>query len=83
MSGFLLAVGSKVVFSYFDENWMFEGKGKRRLLPNTRVMVHHPSGAARGQAADIHNEARELLYIRDYVTAILSQATGKPFEQVL
>lgn len=45
-------------------------------------MLHHPSGAARGQASDIHNEARELLYLRDYITAILAEATGKPFEQV-
>ena len=35
-------------------------QGKRYALPNTRIMVHHPSGAARGQATDIHNEAREL-----------------------
>ena len=45
-------------------------------------MLHHPSGAARGQASDIHNEARELLYLRDYITALLAEATGKPFEQV-
>lgn len=43
MSGFLLATGTK---------------GKRAVLPNTRVMLHHPSGVARGQAADIDNEAR-------------------------
>lgn len=51
-------------------------------MPNTRLMLHHPSGAARGQASDIHNEARELLYLRDYITAILADATGKPFEKV-
>lgn len=43
MSGFLLATGTK---------------GKRAVLPNTRVMLHHPSGVARGQAADIDIEAR-------------------------
>lgn len=51
-------------------------------MPNTRLMLHHPSGAARGQASDIHNEARELLYLRDYITAILADATGQPFEKV-
>ena len=33
-------------------------QGKRYALPNTRIMLHHPSGSARGQASDIHNEAR-------------------------
>lgn len=51
-------------------------------MPNTRVMLHHPSGAARGQASDIHNEARELLYMRDYMNAVLSEVTGQEYEQV-
>jgi len=67
MSGFLLAVGTK---------------GKRYALANTHVMIHHPSGAARGQASDINREARELLRIRDYMDAILAEATGQPFEKV-
>lgn len=52
-------------------------------MPNTQVMLHHPSGAARGQASDIHNEAKELLYIRDYMNAILSEATGQPYSKVI
>lgn len=67
MSGFLLAVGAK---------------GKRWAMPNTRIMIHHPSGAARGQATDIHTEARELLYIRDYMNAVLSNSTGQSYEKV-
>eukprot|EP00193_Tetraselmis_chui_P002850 CAMPEP_0177769586 /NCGR_PEP_ID=MMETSP0491_2-20121128/10410_1 /TAXON_ID=63592 /ORGANISM="Tetraselmis chuii, Strain PLY429" /LENGTH=270 /DNA_ID=CAMNT_0019286623 /DNA_START=128 /DNA_END=940 /DNA_ORIENTATION=+ len=67
MSGFLLAVGNK---------------GKRYALPNTRIMMHHPSGAARGQATDIQNEARELMRVRDYVNSILSQATGKTSDRI-
>jgi ATP-dependent Clp protease protease subunit len=67
MSGFLLAVGKK---------------GKRYALQNTRIMVHHPSGAARGQASDINREAKELLRIRDYMDNILAQATGQPFDKV-
>lgn len=51
-------------------------------MPNTRVMLHHPSGAARGQASDIHNEARELLYMRDYMNAVLSEVTGQAYEKV-
>ena len=45
-------------------------------------MIHHPSGAARGQASDINREARELLRIRDYMDAILAEATGRDFEEV-
>eukprot|EP00891_Asterochloris_glomerata_P001671 jgi/Astpho2/1671/Aster-04104 len=67
MAGFLLAVGKK---------------GKRYVLPNTRIMLHHPSGTARGQASDIQNEARELMRIRGYINKVLSEATGKPIEKV-
>lgn len=57
-------------------------QGKRYALPNTRIMLHHPSGSARGQASDIHSEARELMRLRNYVNRVLSQATGKPIEKV-
>ena len=57
-------------------------QGKRYVLPNTRIMLHHPSGSARGQASDIQNEARELLRIRGYVNKMLAQATGKSLERV-
>lgn len=57
-------------------------QGKRYVLPNTRIMLHHPSGSARGQASDIQNEARELLRIRSYVNKMLAEATGKPIERV-
>ena len=63
------------------EKW-FAVQGKRWAMPNTRVMIHHPSGAARGAASDIHNEARELLHIRDYVNAVMSNATGQDYEKV-
>lgn len=57
-------------------------KGKRYALPHTSIMLHHPSGTARGQADDIHNEARELLRIRDYMDATLSEATGRSFDTI-
>ena len=57
-------------------------QGKRYVLPNTRIMLHHPSGSARGQASDIQNEAKELLRIRGYVNKMLAQATGKSVERV-
>ncbi len=57
-------------------------QGKRYALPNTRIMLHHPSGSARGAALDIHNEARELMRLRGYINGVLSQATGQPIERV-
>ena len=66
MSGFLLATGAK---------------GKRCALPNTRIMLHHPSGAARGQAGDINEEARELMRVRNYMNRVLSGATGKSLKR--
>ena len=44
-------------------------------------MLHHPSGSARGQASDIHNEARELMRLRNYVNQVLSLQTGQPVEK--
>ena len=57
-------------------------QGKRYAMPNTTIMMHHPSGAARGQATDIHNEARELMRVRNYVNGVLSNVTERPVEQV-
>lgn len=57
-------------------------QGKRSALPNTHIMLHHPSGAARGVATDIHNEARELMRLRNYVNGVLAQATDQPIEKV-
>src|SRR5690625_879760 len=42
-------------------------KGKRYCLPNSRVMIHQPSGGAQGQASDIHIQAREILSIREQI----------------
>ena len=57
-------------------------QGKRYMLPNTTMMMHHPSGVARGQASDIQNEAKELLRVRNYVNTVLSVATDQPVERV-
>lgn len=67
MGGLLLASGAK---------------GKRAVLPNTCIMLHHPSGVARGAASDIQNEGRELMRIRSYVNKLVSNATGQPVEKI-
>jgi ATP-dependent Clp protease protease subunit len=56
--------------------------GKRSALPNSRVMLHQPWGGARGQAADIDIQAREILKLRDRLNEVLSQHTGRPVDQI-
>ncbi len=57
-------------------------KGKRFALPNSRVMIHQPSGGAGGQAADITIAAREILRWRKTLSEVISRHTGKAKEQV-
>lgn len=57
-------------------------KGKRSALPNSRVMIHQPWGGARGQASDIHIQAKELLKLRDRLNEVLSSHTGQTAEQI-
>src|SRR5258708_39367341 len=52
-------------------------KTRRMALPNARVMIHQPMGGARGQATDIGIQAREIRHLKDVVTDILANATGK------
>jgi ATP-dependent Clp protease protease subunit len=56
--------------------------GKRSALPNSRVMLHQPWGGARGQAADIDIQAKEILKLRDRLNEILAHHTGKPVDQI-
>ena len=56
--------------------------GKRSALPNSRVMLHQPWGGARGQAADIDIQAREILKLRDRLNEVLALHTGRPGEQI-
>jgi len=67
MGAFLLAAGAK---------------GKRFALPNSRVMIHQPSGGAQGQATDIEIQAREILRLRESLNRILAERTGQTFEKV-
>ncbi|HEY8099374.1 MAG TPA: ATP-dependent Clp endopeptidase proteolytic subunit ClpP [Burkholderiaceae bacterium] len=67
MGAFLLAAGAK---------------GKRFSLPNSRIMIHQPSGGAQGQATDIEIHAKEILYLRERLNGILAEKTGKTVEQI-
>jgi ATP-dependent Clp protease protease subunit len=61
---------------------MAGAKGKRYALPNSRIMIHQPSGGAQGQATDIEIQAREILYLRGRLNGIYVKHTGQPLEQV-
>ncbi len=57
-------------------------KGKRTALPNARIMVHQPTGGARGQASDIDIQAREILNLRSRMNEILASHTGQTVERI-
>ena len=56
--------------------------GKRYALPNSRIMIHPPSGGAHGQASDIDIHAREILIIRERLNMLLAKHTGQSIETV-
>lgn len=57
-------------------------EGKRYALPNSRIMIHQPSGGAQGQAVDIEIQAREILNIRERLNKIYAEHTGQPVEVI-
>jgi ATP-dependent Clp protease protease subunit len=65
MGAFLLAAGAK---------------GKRYCLPNSRVMIHQPSGGFSGQASDIEIHAKEVLYLKRKLNEMMAEHTGQPLE---
>ncbi|MBF6618386.1 ATP-dependent Clp endopeptidase proteolytic subunit ClpP [Pollutimonas thiosulfatoxidans] len=67
MGAFLLAAGAK---------------GKRYTLPNSRIMIHQPSGGAQGQASDIQIQAKEILSLRERLNEILARNTGQSVERI-
>ncbi|AQR69394.1 ATP-dependent Clp protease proteolytic subunit [Janthinobacterium sp. HH103] len=67
MGAFLLAAGAK---------------GKRFSLPNSRIMIHQPSGGSQGMASDIEIQAKEILYLRTRLNGIMAERTGQTIEQI-
>jgi ATP-dependent Clp protease protease subunit len=67
MGSFLLAAGEP---------------GMRIALPNARIMIHQPSGGARGMASDIEIQAREILRMRQRLNELYAKYTGKPLEEI-
>jgi ATP-dependent Clp protease protease subunit len=56
--------------------------GKRMALPNSRILIHQPSGGYQGQSADIEIHAREILELRGHLDEIYSRHTGQPIDRV-
>ncbi|MGD8860143.1 MAG: ATP-dependent Clp protease proteolytic subunit [Myxococcales bacterium] len=56
--------------------------GMRRALPNSRIMIHQPLSAVRGQASDIEIHAQEILFLRTRMNEILANHTGQPEEKI-
>jgi ATP-dependent Clp protease protease subunit len=56
--------------------------GKRYCLPNSRMMIHQPSGGSRGVAADIEIQAKEILLMRERLNQMLADHTGQPVERI-
>lgn len=67
MGAFLLSAGAK---------------GKRKSLPNSRIMIHQPLGGAQGQATDIEIQAKEILYLKKQLNLHLTNHTGQPLERI-
>jgi ATP-dependent Clp protease, protease subunit len=57
-------------------------KGKRFALPNSRILIHQPSGGMQGQATDVRIHAEELIRIRELTSEILAKHTGQSLEQI-
>jgi ATP-dependent Clp protease protease subunit len=57
-------------------------KGKRFVLPNSRIMIHQPMGGFQGQATDVDIQAREILKVRERLNEILAQHTGQPIDRI-
>ncbi len=67
MGAFLLSAGAK---------------GKRFALPNSEIMIHQPLGGMQGQATDIKIHAERIIKMKETLNKILSERTGKPYEQI-
>ncbi|PLY10365.1 MAG: ATP-dependent Clp endopeptidase, proteolytic subunit ClpP [Arcobacter sp.] len=57
-------------------------KGKRYSLPNSRVMIHQPSGGAQGQSTDIQIQAKEIQRMKDTLNKMIAEQTGQPLKVI-
>lgn len=78
----IIVIGSGWVASAGITIYLGAKKENRYSLPNTRYLIHQPSGGVRGQATDIQIEAAELVKTRKRINELISRETGQPLEKV-
>jgi len=78
----VMAIGAGWVASIAVPILFGADRDKRFALPNTRFLIHQPSGGAGGQVSDIRIEAQEILKIRKHINAMIAEETGQPVEKV-
>ena len=76
-------IGTGWVGSAATHLYLAAPRERRYCLPNTRFLIHQPSGGAGGQATDIAVQAREIVKARERIARTIARETGKPLEQVL
>ncbi len=77
------AIGSGWVASAGTHIFLAAPKPRRVCLPNTRFMIHQPSGGAGGRASDIAIQAQEIIKMRERIARVIARETGQPLERVL
>jgi ATP-dependent Clp protease protease subunit len=75
-------IGTGWVASSGAHIYLGADKENRLCLPNTRFLLHQPTGGVRGQASDIEIEAEEIIKMRERVNRIIARETGQPLEKI-
>jgi ATP-dependent Clp protease protease subunit len=76
-------IGTGWVGSAATHVYLSVPRDRRVCLPNTRFLIHQPSGGAGGQATDIAIQAREIIKARERIAIVIARETGRPLERVL
>lgn len=76
-------IGTGWVASAGAHIYLGAAKENRLCLPNTRFLLHQPSGGVRGQASDIQIEAEEIVKMRERVNRMIAKETGQPYEKIV
>ncbi|GAB3040705.1 MULTISPECIES: ATP-dependent Clp protease proteolytic subunit [Oleiagrimonas] len=79
----VITIGSGWVASAGTHIFLAAEKENRLCLPNTRFMIHQPSGGAGGPASDIEIQAKEILRTRERIARVIAESTGQPYDKVL
>jgi ATP-dependent Clp protease, protease subunit len=82
LSSPVLVIGTGWVASAGTHIFLGAPKERRFCLPNTRFLIHQPSGGAQGRAGDIAIQAQEIVKMRERLAQVISEKTGQPVERV-